>query len=230
MCFKKLEYDFKYQQGQNSRFVLFQIFFCLEIWPVTLIILTWWTKMKKGFGRQECTWQYVCIVGSRNCQWIAYGEENWNHYSHVGAWRLCLHCHTGKEGGKCGTEWNASLQRHRCWGREVFLGEAVVAENFICPPTASNRKPMAPGLGVVICLLRGTWGAHVLGAWALRSCVSLFSHQIPENMLRWAGLTQEMVLTALLCTQTRLSPNWVGSGGFCCSLCALSWVSGLDGR
>ena len=40
MCFKKLEYDFKYQQGQNSRFVLFQIFFCLEIWPVTLIILT----------------------------------------------------------------------------------------------------------------------------------------------------------------------------------------------
>lgn len=39
MCFKKLEYDFKYQ-GQNSRFVLFQIFFCLEIWPITLIILT----------------------------------------------------------------------------------------------------------------------------------------------------------------------------------------------
>lgn len=30
-------------------------------------------------------------------------------------------------------------------------------------------------------------------------------------MLRWAGLTQEMVLTALLCTQTRLSPNWGGS-------------------
>ena len=49
-------------------------------------------------------------------------------------------------------------------GRKLFLGETVVSEIFICSPTASNRKPVAPGLGGVICLLRGTWGAHVLGA------------------------------------------------------------------
>lgn len=31
--------------------------------------------MKKGFGRQECTWQHVHGVGSKNCV-NTRGEEN----------------------------------------------------------------------------------------------------------------------------------------------------------
>lgn len=102
----------------------------------------------------------------------------------VGAWRLCVF--SALLGRR---EENVALNEMPAYrgtdveGGRFSWGEAVVSEIFICSPTASSRKPVAPGLGGVICLLRGTWEPMSLEP-EHPDCVSLFSHQILENMLR----------------------------------------------